>query len=279
MPYKPMLAHKIHEKKKHVVFPGAVQPKLDGMRCVSDVGSPDLFSRTGKDIVSVPRLKKLIYKYFPRIATDGELYCHDEFFEDIMSNCRRTKNINEDDRVQYWIYDAYLGGLTFRQRNNILIEAYSHVSAEDRKRIILCPTMPVHSQHEIDAYFKKFLFLGYEGLIYRNLDSLYEVDKRSAYLLKMKPWLDREVTVTGFEEGKGKYVESLGALKCEFFNEDEPTHVYLVKVGGGFTDVQRKDIWTNPYFFCGKVLTIKYQNLTKYGVPRHPIFLRWREPE
>ncbi len=275
--YAPMLAHVIEKKMKYVKFPAFVQPKLDGMRCLSDLDSPDLFSRTGKDIISVPRLRLLIWGYFGRIATDGELYCPNIDFEDIMSSCRQTANVIEDERVQYWIYDAYLPGLTFKMRTKILAEAYSHVPDRIRKRIVLCPTYKVLDMDEVNYYMKKFEDVGYEGLIFRNADSLYAEGTRSPDLLKMKRWLDMEVTVVGFEEGKGKHRGRLGAINCVFTNENMTG--FNVSVGGGFTDEQREAIWWRQGEVINRQITIKYQNLTKYGIPRFPVFLRWREPE
>lgn len=271
-----MLAHKINEKMKYVKFPGFVQPKLDGMRCVSGEGSSDLFSRTGKAIVSVPSLKELIYKYYPNIATDGELYVHNVDFEDIMGNVRRTKNIVDDKRIQYWIYDANIPNLPFSERTKLIALAYRLLPPEARKRIIRVHTYRVSNMDEVNGWMDNFVSIGYEGLIFRNADSMYTTDHRSTDLLKMKRWHDMEVISVSFKEGKGKHRGRLGSIECTFTKGSE---IYPVSVGGGFTDAQREDIWQRRAIFRLKTLTIKYQNLTKAGIPRFPQFLRWRIPE
>lgn len=274
--YLPMLAHKINEKMKYVVFPGFVQPKLDGMRCLKGEFNPDLFSRTGKPILSIPKLKELIHKYYPALSTDGELYCHNEDFEDIMASVRRTVNILEDERVQYWIYDAYIPQTLFKQRTKILAGTYNLIPKRDRTRIVRVFTQPVYNMDEVNQWMDKFVSMGYEGLIFRNAGSLYTPDHRSTDLLKMKCWHDIEVIAREFYEGEGKHKGRLGAIGCSFVKDGK---TYRVKVGGGFTDAQREVIWSDTPAYEIKQLTIKYQNLTKAGIPRFPQFLRWREPE
>jgi DNA ligase-1 len=274
--YLPMLAHKINEKMKYVKFPGFVQPKLDGMRCVKADDYPEFYTRTGKDLLSVPKLEDLVQKYFRGFSTDGELYVHNVDFEDIMGSVRRTVNICEDERVQYWIYDIYIPQTTFKQRTKILDGTYSFIPKRDRARIVKVFTTPVYNMDEVEQWMDKFVSMGYEGLMFRNAESLYTPDKRSTDLLKMKRWHDIEVMAKGFLEGAGKHKGRLGAVRCVFIKKGKE---YSVKVGGGFTDAQRDYIWNNQSDFIFKEMTIKYQNLTKAGVPRFPEFLRWREPE
>jgi DNA ligase-1 len=117
-------------------------------------------------------------------------------------------------------------------------------------------------------WFKVFLKEGYEGLMFRNADSRYLIDGRSFNLLKLKPWKDCEATVYDFQEGTKRLTGTLGALMVNM--EDKK-----FKVGSGFTDEQRDYIWENQDKYLGSQLTVKYQELTKYGIPRFPTFLRW----
>ena len=69
---KPMLAHKLEDKKDKVYFPGYVQPKLDGVRCTYSNG---IFrSRSERIITSVPKLLKEVQELFSNYQLDGELF-------------------------------------------------------------------------------------------------------------------------------------------------------------------------------------------------------------
>ncbi|GAA5852767.1 hypothetical protein JCM9279_003963 [Rhodotorula babjevae] len=103
---------------------------------------------------------------------------------------------------------------------------------------------------------------GGEGLMLRQPGSEY-IHKRSSTLLKVKTFHDAEARVVAHEPGKGKYVGMLGALECVM--EDGET---TFSVGSGLTDERR----TNPPP-VGAVVTYRFQELTKAGIPRFPTFV------
>ena len=91
------------------------------------------------------------------------------------------------------------------------------------------------------------------------------VPGRSEVLLKVKSFYDAEATVVGHLPGTGKHTGRLGALQVELPDGTR------FKVGTGFTDAERED---PPA--VGTVVTFRYQELTRAGVPRFPSFLRER---
>jgi DNA ligase-1 len=265
---KPMLAHKLEEKRDKVYFPGFVQPKLDGVRCTYSNG--EFRSRSTRLITSVPKLLTDIQEYYGDYELDGELFTPSLKFEDINSCISRTVNIVENMSINYWVYDIPRK-MGFRDRWQ------SFQSTLDRFppiRFTACPTYQVRSYDELLVYFKKFIDQGFEGLIYRHPDCEYEFDKRSFGLLKLKPWHSVEAKVIGFDKGKGRLEGSLGAMICQTLTNNK-----TVKVGSGLTDQLRSVIWSTPQDFIDKIITIKYQEVTKYGVPRFPVFLHFRESE
>jgi len=44
------------------------------------------------------------------------------------------------------------------------------------------------------------------------------------------------------------------------------------KIGSGFDMAQRDEIWRNVDFYLGQTVVYKHQGLTKYGLPRFPIY-------
>lgn len=265
---KPMLAHNLEKKRNHVKFPGIVQPKLDGVRCEYDGNS--FFSRTEKPILGVPKLLTAVQEHFNDYKLDGEIFRRDLKFEDINSSVSRKVNIAENESLEYWIYDTPKN-VSFDSRWLTMIKEFL---PDLDFRIKFCPTSIVKNWAELERQFKVYLKLGYEGLIYRNKDAEYEMDKRSNALLKYKQWFDMEVEIIGLDKGSGRLSETLGALVCQL--EDKGSK-RLVKVGSGLTDEQRDIIWCQPAKYINKRITIKYQELSKYGIPRFPTFLRFKE--
>ena len=117
-----------------------------------------------------------------------------------------------------------------------------------------------------DRYIKR----GFEGSMARNVNSKYLFGYRSVDLLKVKRFLDAEYKVIGFTEGSA--VE-LGAIV--FICETEDGQQFSVRPTG--THEERKEWFTRGDSFVGKMLTVKYQELSNDGVPRFPVGLHFRE--
>lgn len=96
-------------------------------------------------------------------------------------------------------------------------------------------------------------------------DALYETG-RSDTLLKMKPWEDAEAVVIAHQPGKGRNAGRLGALRVRTTDGRE------FSLGTGFTDRMRRE--PPP---VGAVVTYRYRDLTRSGLPRFASFLRLRE--
>jgi DNA ligase-1 len=103
--------------------------------------------------------------------------------------------------------------------------------------------------------------LGGEGLMLRRPKSMYEVG-RSSSLLKVKTFHDTEARVIGHAPGTGKHKGRLGALIVELPDGTK------FNVGTGFSDEERE----NPPAI-GAVITFRYQELSKDGVPRFPSYV------
>ncbi len=280
--WKPMLAHTIEKKRSSVVFPGYVQPKLDGVRCLlTDDG---FYSRTGKKILGVPELERSVLNTFNdmRIAggtttiephLDGELYSTELTFQQIVSSIRRRTNIQENLRISYHIYDIGKCWPYNVRLEYLYSEFWKRTTRSTRERIKLVNTCHVENWDDIEHFMKRFLSLGYEGLMYRHPTATYQFGKRSKYLLKYKHMKTEDVMCVGFKEGEGKYEGMLGALECTCENGS------IVWVGTGFDDEQRNLYWDRREKHIDKMLTIKYQEKTDGGVSRFPVFVTWRDYE
>ena len=91
------------------------------------------------------------------------------------------------------------------------------------------------------------------------------IGSRSSTLLKVKTFHDTEAKVVGYKQGKGKHGTVTGSLHCEL---SSGIRFY---VGTGLSDEDRRD---PPKI--GSVITFRYFEMSKDGVPRFPSFLRER---
>ncbi len=270
-----------HLKKWNNIF---VQYKLDGQRAIWTGKS--LLSRTGKVINSVDHIIDKLESLFRNQPLDGELYLHGKSLQEILSDTRRTVNINEN-KIQYHIYDIPIKA-EFKDRLDILN------SLKFPKEFIKVDTWTLN---KID-YLDNIGFDGYEGLILRNGAGYYKFGKRSSDLLKFKPFQDDEFEIVGIEEllhkekvildkfepGAKEYADGtfyrdgketrsgkMGKLICRTEDGKE------FGVGTGFSDEQRKEYWKNPPI--GEVLTVKFQKYTDDGIPFLPVGITIRDYE
>jgi len=244
--FKPMLAHDYHKHKAKIQFPCHAQPKIDGIRCIVKVqdGIAKLYSRTGKAINSLPKF----CDYF--IGTgilDGELHLKSGTFEELCSIVNRNTEHIDSNKVVYTVFDRSLS-----QTADIKACAYN-------KNVYLITCVPVFAEEDVLILHKIFVEEGHEGTMIRNFDKPYE-HKRSFNLQKLKDFYEDEYEIVDVIEGKGKLTGCLGAVVCK--------GGFKVKLA--LPELTLKEYWERGGLI-GKLLTVKYQNLTKQGKPRFPI--------
>ena len=133
--------------------------------------------------------------------------------------------------------------------------------------LFLVDTQTATSEQEVWDIHARHIQAGYEGSIVKlNRDYFFD---RTPYWLKIKPTKTIDVTITGYEEGKGKYVGMLGAFICQSESGDK------IRVGGGFVDEQRSNYWFRRKSLKGKVIEIRCQD-DDVATARHPVFIRFR---
>lgn len=147
--YIPMLATKFRDNYNLVNYPCAVQPKLNGHRCIAYLDENEevvLYSRQLHDIQGLEHIKKQIYSILKfgygkgeSLYLDGELYKHGMRLQDILSSSRNQKSTpTTDELVEYHIYDCFYPSAigqpewTFEQR----WETLNGFAEEDMKLVI-----------------------------------------------------------------------------------------------------------------------------------------------
>lgn len=268
----PMLAHKFSEQGHKIKYPALAQPKLDGHRCTSQNENEEvtLWSRTRKPITSAPHIINALQKDGLILPLDGELYNHEYStdFESLTSLIRNSKGIDENEVLQYHVYDIPSPTMTNGQRNDLL---QSLKTKFEGTPIHIVETLVVNNEDELMDAFDRFLSEGYEGCIVRNIDGLY-VNKRSYDLLKIKEFLDDEFKVVDVEvSSKGRM-----AGKAIFVCETAEGVRFTAKMIGNLDNLTQYA--EKPELAIGRMMTVKYQGITsKNRVPRFPVAMRFRE--
>jgi DNA ligase-1 len=279
---KPILAQKYPAMKKKVKYPCYVQRKYNGVRNLVTVNSDGIFffSRRGTDYDLLPHIKAEISTLVgnkTNIMLDGEIYVHGIPLEHIAGcmNRKRGKKLTGHaiaikDKLEYHVYDCYdidNPNLGFEDRHKILNEMNWDVNS-----IIQADTFRADTEEEMEAKYQEFIQGNYEGLMIRNANGIYVPNKRSQDLLKYKDFSDAEFKIIGFKDGVGI---SKGCViwKCV---TDEGNEFDVTPSG---THDSRKEIFKNGDSYIGKMLTVRYPELTTKGIPRHGVGIVIRDYE
>lgn len=267
---EPMLAHSYSKSGDKITYPAYSQPKLDGIRCIAIKKGQEvtLWTRTRKPINSCPHIIQAIKENFQNqdITLDGELYNHElkSNFEKIVHAVKRDEPTEASALIQYHIYDVVSDG-NFSTR----IKTIKELSLP----LVQVPTDEVEDSTQMHKHFQNYKSQGYEGLMVRVKDSLYE-NKRSYHLQKVKEFDDAEFLIVNAVEGRGKLQGTLGTLTCVTAQGT----TFDVKLTGN--QEENAKYLNDPTLWEGKFLTVQYQGLTeKSSLPRFPVGLRIRVPE
>lgn len=278
---KLLLAQSVGKTSPEEILPPGFNPvgmymseKWDGYRAVWD--GENFYSRNTSVYHSPEYFRKLMPK---NIMLDGELWIGRGKFE--QSGLFRHKYADPKQwkaaNVKYKVFDIPSLKKPFEARMKELqdlVKKTCHNIPRGALGPSGCPLeytkqIKVTSRQQVEKFFREILDMGGEGVMLRKPASMYEW-KRSGTLLKVKPVLDSECVITGYTKGTGKYKDYLGAFKCQWTHDGEKVNFKV----SGMTDQIRRDYEkTHP---VGTVLTIRYNELTELGAPRHPRYIRKR---
>ena len=284
----PMLAQdwtKIRWKPSPPLF---AQPKLDGVRMVvvkNGDGSITMTTRQGKDIYFMNHIRDCIGSVLPTgWVLDGELFCTTKSFEEITGIVRKSvvEHTNPDDirAIEYHVFDMFMIGredvpFTTRKEYMVSLEkalvmAFPMTSCP----VKIVPTYHLTTEEEVESIHSRMNEEGHEGTIYRVPSGLYAPRARSKDLLKRKDFMTEEYRIVDYTEADGR---------------DIGTVIWVVETttGGGSrfnvrprgTIEQRREWFTKGGEYVGKMLTVRFQNLSEAGIPRFPVGLSIRDYE
>lgn len=277
--FLPMLAHELKDKTK-LQFPVFVQPKMDGVRCLAFWQNDKiiLLSRGGKEY-NVEHISKQLENFLPKgHVFDGELYIHGVLRQDIQALVKKHREENYGDTnkrssdIEYWVYDCFRATnldepYALRKTNLYGFLAHTH------RKIIRCVyTHEIQTLEQLEKLHKFFNRNGFEGSIIRLPNGKYELAQRSRSLLKYKDFQDAEFIITGFKSGVGKFTDCV-IWQCE---TSSGRKFDVVPKG---TLEQKKKWFIDGLKYINKELTVKFQGLSKDGIPEFPVGIALRLEE
>jgi bifunctional non-homologous end joining protein LigD len=287
------------------------EPKYDGIRILAFVadGSVSLLSRNGNSKTTqfpevVTALSWLSRSRKKPFVLDGELVALDgdapARFQQLQSRMHATDRAaiaarRDDTPVAYVVFDVLLDG------DEALIHEAQHVRRAHLLQLLI-PPVP-HVLRISDSLsgnptklLKEARAHGWEGVIAKRKDAIYEPGKRSRAWLKLKVEQRQEFVVGGYTEPRNSR-QHLGAILLGYY-DDAGNLVYAGHTGGGFSRQSLNDIyrklaalerktcpfatqprtnerahWVSPRV----VVEVKFNEWTTEGKLRQPIFVGMRD--
>ncbi|OWZ18419.1 ATP-dependent DNA ligase [Phytophthora megakarya] len=232
-----------------------ISEKLDGVRAYWDSSKKIFLSRLGNEY---PAPNWFTAGFPDDMDLDGELFGGRGAFQ-FTVGIAKTQGSKEWEKLVYKVFDApSLKTKKFEERMKL---ADATVTKASSKYIEWVEHTKCKSLTHLDEVFDEIEKLGGEGLMIREPGSKY-AEGRSSSLLKIKSFHDGEAEVLAYEDGKGKYVGMVGALRCRMASGK------MFKVSSGLSDQQRDKPPT-----IGSIIVYKCQELTNDGIPRFPVFV------
>lgn len=294
----PMLA-KVYDNTNNKLFKNETsyfgQWKINGLRCFvsAEYNNGNIFnkwklkfqSREGTYWNSLDNLESYLLSILPEeflnrmvdehMILDGELYIPGKSVNEINHYVKDAKCV-ENKLLQYWIYDIAIEDIPQYKRNEILYDAFSdydiefnniinintHLSVKDRVRIL--PNYIIKNDDDAISLRDKFIDIGFEGLILRKSDGLYQYGKRNQTMIKYKKSTDGKfIIVDVIPEGLKRPDIPLFVCKNDINDQCFECHV------GGSLDYQRQCL-KNKDKLIGKQMYVEYgERSGVYHLPFH----------
>lgn len=258
------LANKYFDKPEFVEGKNfAITEKIDGGRIIAIKKNNEVkfYTRAGQLYEGLVDLENELLEKFPdNICLDGEITLLNSNGMSSKDCYKQTMKITRKDGIKHGVkmlvFDCMTADefelqdclLTYEERRFDL----EHYFKEQMTYFELLPILyKGNDTSKISEILNEQVSLGHEGIMINICDAKYEF-KRTNNLLKCKLFNTYDLEIIGFEEGTGRLENKLGAILVKYKNGN------IVKVGSGFSDPIRKEIWINRDNYLNKIVEISY---------------------
>jgi DNA ligase-1 len=242
----------------------ALTTKIDGGRIIAlkENGSVSFYTRAGQRYEGLVDLEREMSAKMPdNLCLDGEITLladkgipSKEAYKQAM---KITRKDGEKHGVKMKFFDA-MSAEDFRNQRCDLTWTQRRAIATNlalNNEFTFFELLPLLYKGSDTSMITKFLDEAIaddqEGIMINICDAPYEF-KRTTNLLKVKKMQTMDLQIVDFEEGSGKYANTLGAILVRYKNGN------TVKVGSGFTDWLRSEIWNNRSKYLDVICEIQY---------------------
>lgn len=283
-----MLANKYFDNPKIVegkTF--ALTTKIDGGRIIAikKNGEAKFYTRQGQEYEGLVDLKEEMEKYMPdNVCLDGEITLLDRRWLTSKEQYKETMKITRKDGEKHGVKMLVFDCMDADEFENQTCTRPYHSRNTDLKlmlnesehKFVYFEKLPLlyvgEDTSKITEFLNGLITLGEEGVMINMWDAPYDF-KRTNNLLKVKKMNDIDLEVIGFEEGTNRHTGRLGALLVEYKGN-------TVKVGSGFSDELRNEIWEHKEDWLGRTIVVQYFEETTNdngGTSlRFPVYLDYR---
>jgi len=270
MMIKPMLAKDYKDYKDKITFSDSyIQPKLDGMRCFTELDWQwgVIMRSRGQKVISGTRILTHIeeqlsnYRGMP-IIIDWELYAHKLDFQENMKIAKKFTEGETDVFLKYHIYDT-IDEQPFHVRVNRVWFHSEHVVAVTTAR--------VNNEEDIDKFHTKFIAEWYEGSIIRYGGKPYEM-KRTNCVLKKKDFIDITAKIIDVEPQQAKPEHWTFVLQ----GTEWESMWKIFKAGLKGSHEERVEILANKDKYIWQTAEVRFFEYSQDGIPRFPVVHGYR---
>lgn len=256
--------NKLKLKKDEKFF---LSQKCNGIRCTYK--DCKLISRQGKEFKGlnhiIEDIKKLVLDdYF----IDGELMRNNIDGCDDNLNFRMTTSIVNSDtedksEIIFTIFDIFPVETIIGEKTNEKYSVRKQRMKDIEKIIQQTGTKNIRvvemvyegsDTSKIDEWLDYAVDKNWEGLML-NKNTPYDF-KRTTNLIKIKRFYTCDLKIIDYVEGQGKYKGMLGSFVVNYKGN-------RLEIGSGFTDEERVEFWTLRELLIGKIIEIKYKDVSK----------------
>jgi len=297
--FKPMLAPNATIDIKTLKYPLLVSYKLDGIRCIFKDGQ--MYSRSLKQFPNVQLRKRFEHlsklSKINNVILDGELLAKSMPFNDLSGLTRQLDKELPND-LYFYCFDAIIESkfdMPFEERTEKFTKKYINIDYSDYTKIVNQKLL--YTVEEVNKYYEEALDWGCDGLILRNRYGRYKFGRgtvKEGLIYKMKPFMTFDAKIidviqaTEVREGAEKKINELGRSVTSKKLADriliEKASAFVVKYKGldlkvtiAMTDKEKEEVWKNQKKYIGRMIEYKGMLVGSKDLPRHPVFLRFRE--
>lgn len=285
----PMLAKVLKDNKPFDKRSYLGQYKINGVRCI--VGAEqtnDMFnpvrltyrSREGTDWTSkltwmdeviLPAIKDDLLDAMIEegACLDGELYIPGYKVNDINSFVKNEK-LPQHLLLQYWCYDIAIDNMSYEARRKFKIDNINRICytfdtyeqhLNNKSKLILLPDITISNIADATRFRDKFISLGFEGLIVRDINSAYQFGARNLAMLKYKRVDDAKFKIVDV------IPEGVRTTLCKFVLKND-INDELFEATGNFDHSRQEYILKHKEDFIGKLATCEFRE--RSGVKNVP---------